>query len=561
MIEQFIQLFSEKKPVIERHLKHLHEIADGLDEVNRNSAIAKTTGSCVSAAGGVMTIAGFALAPFTFGASTLLAGVGLGIGLLGGATTVGTEITKAVIDGGENKKVAQILEDVESAMSELDKSVGKACQTVSKWDETGFENILKATGQLGAKGASAASALSRVVRVSLSKGARIAGGVVAGVFVALDVYEIAKNSIDIHKGCKSERAKEIRKLVETTESDLAELEDVCSDMKKLSTEAEDLSSEMIEQFIQLFSEKKPVIERHLKHLHEIADGLDEVNRNSAIAKTTGSCVSAAGGVMTIAGFALAPFTFGASTLLAGVGLGVGLLGGATTVGTEITKAVIDGGENKKVAEILEDVESAMSELDKSVGKACQTVSKWDETGFEHILKATGQLGAKGASAASALSRVVRVSLSKGARIAGGVVAGVFVALDVYEIAKNSIDIHKGCKSERAKEIRKLVETTESDLAELEDVCSDMKKLSSTVELDPEKKRTMEKETSELPAIAEAAFPVRITAKAGAALGLSALAALAILSTEDPIAVGAIVLMLLLLVLLLCLTVQLSRQIQ
>ncbi|XP_058866554.1 apolipoprotein L3-like [Acipenser ruthenus] len=364
-----------------------------------------------------------------------------------------------------------------------------------------------------------------------------------------------------------------------------------------STEAEDLSSEIIEQFIQLFSEKKPEIERHLKHLHEIADGLDEVNRNSAIAKTTGSCVSAAGGVMTIAGFALAPFTFGASTLLAGVGLGVGLLGGATTVGTEITKAVIDGGENKKVAEILEDVESAMSELDKSVGKACQTVSKWDETGFEHILKATGQLGAKGASAASALSRVVRVSLSKGARIAGGVVAGVFVALDVYEIAKNSIDIHKGCKSERAKEIRKLVETTEADLAELEDVCSDMKKLSDlreadldrtvrrrrhssecdltdlteeleepqgsslTVELDPEKKRTMEKETSELPAIAEAAFPVRITAKAGAALGLSALAALAVLSTEDPIAVGAIVLMLLLLVLMLCLTVQLSRQIQ
>ncbi|MGH0176101.1 UNVERIFIED_CONTAM: hypothetical protein FKN15_071718 [Acipenser sinensis] len=88
-----------------------------------------------------------------------------------------------------------------------------------------------------------------------------------------------------------------------------------------------------------------------------------------------------------------------------------------------------------------------------------------------------------------------------------------------------------------------------------------RQIHSTVELDPEKKRTMEKETSELPAIAEAAFPVRITAKAGAALGLSALAALAILSTEDPIAVGAIVLMLLLLVLLLCLTVQLSRQIQ
>ncbi|XP_041091319.1 apolipoprotein L3-like [Polyodon spathula] len=365
-----------------------------------------------------------------------------------------------------------------------------------------------------------------------------------------------------------------------------------------SIEAEDLSSDLIEQFIQLFSEKKLAIEGYLKQLNEIADGLDEVNKNSAIAKTTGSCVSVAGGVMTIAGLVLAPFTLGASTLLAGVGLGVGVLGGATAVGTEITKAVIDGGENEKVAEILKNIESAMSQLDKSVGKACHTVSKWDENGFEKIVKATGQLGVKGASAASALSRVVRVSLSKGARIAGGVVAGVFVALDVYDIAKNSIDIHQGCKSERAKEIRKLVETTKSDLAELEDVCSDMKKLrelreadldrtvrrrrhgsecdltdlteelekepqgsSLTMELDPENRRTREKETRELPVVAEAVFPVRIIAKVGAALGLSVLAVLAILSTEDPISVGVIVLMLLLLVLLVCLTVQLSWQIQ
>ncbi|MGH0175936.1 UNVERIFIED_CONTAM: hypothetical protein FKN15_005590 [Acipenser sinensis] len=62
-MEEFVQLFKSKKPLIKRHLRELKEIVDGLDEASMNAALAKTIGSFVGAAGGIMTVAGLFLDP------------------------------------------------------------------------------------------------------------------------------------------------------------------------------------------------------------------------------------------------------------------------------------------------------------------------------------------------------------------------------------------------------------------------------------------------------------------------------------------------------------------
>ncbi|RXM91040.1 Apolipoprotein L6 [Acipenser ruthenus] len=276
----------------------------------------------------------------------------------------------------------------------------------------------------------------------------------------------------------------------------------------------------IEEFVRLFEEEEQEIEGHLRELSGIADGLDEAHRKAAIAKTAGSSISAVGGIMTIAGLVLAPFTFGASTVLAAAGVGAAVAGGATNVTTEIVKASSDGGDNKRVEEILGIIQSKMSALGESVNKACLTLSKWDEYHIEKVkliltagykvgsaCRAVGNIAsmvktfkilranpalkalakqvtavssraAKGIKGMNALKGVVAkaapVALSKGARIAGGVVAGVFVVWDVYDISMNLIDIDNGCKTERAKEIRELVENVKGDLKNLEGVYSNMK---------------------------------------------------------------------------------------
>ncbi len=61
-------------------------------------------------------------------------------------------------------------------------------------------------------------------------------------------------------------------------------------------------------------------------LHAIADGLDRFNKKTKIAQITGGSTSAVGGVATITGLILAPFTMGTSLIVTAVGLGVAMAG-------------------------------------------------------------------------------------------------------------------------------------------------------------------------------------------------------------------------------------------
>ncbi|KAK6471486.1 apolipoprotein L3-like, partial [Huso huso] len=273
-VEEFIKRFEKKKPKIEKYIKELLGIADKLDKVNMDCAIAKTTGSCASAVGGILTIVGLALSPVTLGASAIVSAVGIGVGVAGGATNAGTTITKFVKDRNDNKKVDRILNKIQKQMTALGALGRNACIALSKYDENHMEKcdlvfktgsqigttsyavvkitrlvqslkakpVLKAAVdeasqvfKLGSEGIDGAGAVTGVISeaapVVASKALRIAGGVVAGAFLIWDVYDITKKAIDIHKGCKTERAKEIRERVETVKGDLKNLEGVYSDMK------------------------------------------------------------------------------------------------------------------------------------------------------------------------------------------------------------------------------------------------------------------------------------------------------------------------------------------
>ncbi|RXM91412.1 Apolipoprotein L3 [Acipenser ruthenus] len=69
--------------------------------------------------------------------------------------------------------------------------------------------------------------------VALKSTGRIVGGIAAGVFVVWDAVLIGLNAKKLHEGSPTERAQEIRKLVETEELELAKLEEVNCDIKNI----------------------------------------------------------------------------------------------------------------------------------------------------------------------------------------------------------------------------------------------------------------------------------------------------------------------------------------
>ncbi|MGH0175853.1 UNVERIFIED_CONTAM: hypothetical protein FKN15_074972 [Acipenser sinensis] len=200
-------------------------------------------------------------------------------------------------------------------------------------------------------------------------------------------------------------------------------------------------------------------EGHLRELNKIADELDRVNRNANIAKTAGSSISAFGGVMTIAGLALAPVTVGASSFFAIGGIAAGTAGGATNITTEVTQSLSDGKDKKRAKEIWEAIQSKMIALERSVLKTMKILKA--DPALKQLAKQVTGLSSEAAkrlqgagALKGALSKAAPVALSKKARIAGGAVAGAFVLWDVYEITKITTDIRKGSLSETAKQIRK-----------------------------------------------------------------------------------------------------------
>ena len=97
----------------------------------------------------------------------------------------------------------------------------------------------------------------------------------------------------------------------------------------------------------------PIREETIDALSRKKEELIELGSNICISKIAGSSASIVGGVTTVVGLALAPFTLGMSLVVAGIGAGVATLGGVTTVSATIADAAITKRTLKEASEVLE----------------------------------------------------------------------------------------------------------------------------------------------------------------------------------------------------------------
>ncbi|XP_028649391.2 apolipoprotein L3-like [Erpetoichthys calabaricus] len=254
----------------------------------------------------------------------------------------------------------------------------------------------------------------------------------------------------------------------------------------------------IKLFSKLFNDRIQDLQKNIDDLHIIADGVDSFHKKATIANITGGTVSAAGGIVTIAGLILAPFTLGASLMVSGVGLGVAVAGGVTSASATISDTVSNSLERQKVEEIIKSYQKDMKafvECLETVNSCLKNVEELNESKLkeslanEALLKTSNkiQLGARAGKALTNAAEIARVAtlakasggLTRAIRVAGvatGVLSGLFLGLDVYFIAKDSIDLHNGAKTEFATKIREVADELQSGLQELNKICTDLQSL-------------------------------------------------------------------------------------
>ncbi|KAJ8261561.1 hypothetical protein GJAV_G00155750 [Gymnothorax javanicus] len=189
------------------------------------------------------------------------------------------------------------------------------------------------------------------------------------------------------------------------------------------------------------------MQEKVNKLKEVADGLERVLWGTTVGSLTGSVVGAAGGITTIVGLILAPFTLGASLIVTGVGVAVAAAGGVTGAASNITNMVKERTDRSVMENFIQELEMKILMLIsclQHIDDAFKDLEKDKPLDARPAVRAVRGIGgfAKLASAGQAFRAVSQgVRLARAAEVLTGVFAGLFLAVDIFFIVDDSMAIH------------------------------------------------------------------------------------------------------------------------
>ncbi|KAJ8007549.1 hypothetical protein DPEC_G00095200 [Dallia pectoralis] len=258
-------------------------------------------------------------------------------------------------------------------------------------------------------------------------------------------------------------------------------------------------------FVRLINQRGCPLQQRILELLSLADTADNFHRKTVTARVGGGVASVAGSITTITGLILAPFTMGTSLIVTAVGIGVATAGGVASASANITDTVHSKTDRKKVEKMIQDYQEEIKDIKECLEflqVGMQTLETWDFDQYvesiskkhlnhnvKHVVKEGGRAGkALLINTENLISTVQVLNVAGGAAKAAqvisvttGVMSGLFLALDVFFLAKDSIELNKGAKTEFAAKIRDVCKDLQSGLLELNRIKEQLQKTMDEVE--------------------------------------------------------------------------------
>ncbi|XP_038135680.1 uncharacterized protein LOC119779898 isoform X2 [Cyprinodon tularosa] len=260
-------------------------------------------------------------------------------------------------------------------------------------------------------------------------------------------------------------------------------------------------------FVYLFNQRGASLQQRILELLAVADAADEFHKKTVSAAVGGGVASVAGSVATITGLILAPFTFGASIIVTAVGIGVATAGSITSATANITDTVHSNMDRKKVEKMIQGYQEEIQDIRKCmefVQEGMNTLEEWDfekysesaakkalNHNIKHVMKEGGRAGkALMINTDKLISTVQVLGAAGGAAKAAqaisvttGVMSALFLALDVFFLAKDSHELRKGAKTKFAGKIRQVCKDLQDGLLELNKVKTQLQKTMDGIEVE------------------------------------------------------------------------------
>ncbi|XP_039996560.1 uncharacterized protein si:cabz01007802.1 [Xiphias gladius] len=262
-------------------------------------------------------------------------------------------------------------------------------------------------------------------------------------------------------------------------------------------------------FVRFFNQRGASLQQRILELLALADSADCFHKKTVKASIGGGVASVAGSVTTITGLILAPFTAGTSLIVTAVGIGVATAGGVASASANITDTVHSKTDRKKVEKMIQDYQEEMKDIKECLEflqEGMETLEEWNfekyaesiskkhlNQNVKHVMKEGGRAGkALVINTESLISTVQVLSVAGGAAkatqvisVTTGVMSGLFLALDVFFLAKDSMELKKGAKTEFAAKIREVCKDLQDGLLELNRIKEQLQKTMDGIEVEVE----------------------------------------------------------------------------
>uniref|UniRef100_A0A8C6SYY8 Si:rp71-1g18.13 n=1 Tax=Neogobius melanostomus TaxID=47308 RepID=A0A8C6SYY8_9GOBI len=229
-------------------------------------------------------------------------------------------------------------------------------------------------------------------------------------------------------------------------------------------------------FVHLFNQRGASLQHRILELLALADANDMFHKKTTAAAVGGGVASVCGSVATITGLILAPFTFGASIIVTAVGIGVATAGSITSATANITDTVHSRTDRKNMEKMIQGYQEEIKDIRK-----CLEFKALNHN-LKHVMKEGGRAGKALMINTDKLISTVRVlgtagGAAKAVRaisVTTGVMSGLFLALDIFFLARDSHKLRKGAKTKFAAKIRQVCKDLQDGLLELNKHCTNLK---------------------------------------------------------------------------------------
>ncbi|XP_039537221.1 serine/threonine-protein kinase Nek3-like isoform X1 [Pimephales promelas] len=185
-IDNFNKAYSEHYTDFETAVNEWKTATDSLEEIHRKCTVGRLSGSVIGAAGGITALVGVGLSLFTFGASLIVAGVGISVGVGRGVTSAASDIINNVKQNALRQSFEKLQQDYKNASEPILQSLRALRKLLRKL--TRFSDFqLQGFGRIAVQSAGVGPAVTA------------ASILLSGLLIISDIAYIVKDSIEIHQ--------------------------------------------------------------------------------------------------------------------------------------------------------------------------------------------------------------------------------------------------------------------------------------------------------------------------------------------------------------------------